>query len=103
MICLCTAAPALNQLTLSTGAAVGITLTVSAVVFTILGVLIGFLLMYLTIRRRLMYSIADQQTNIQPATPVGTIYEGVSPAPKEEIELKSNQAYGPISTEKISN
>ena len=34
--------------------------------------------------------------NVQPTALVGPIYEDVSPAPKEEIELKSNQAYGPI-------
>ena len=83
------------NLPLSTGAAVGITLVVSAVVFTILGILIGFLLSYMMTRKRVMYSIAEQQSL---AAPAGPVYEGVSPAPKGEIELKSNEAYGPIST-----
>ena len=77
------------NLPLSTGAAVGITLAVSAVVFTILGILIGFLLSYMMTRKRVMDSIAEQQTLAAPAGP---------PAPKGEIELKSNEAYGPRNT-----
>ena len=34
--------------------------------------------------------------NVQPTALAGPVYEDVSPAPNEEIELKSNQAYGPI-------
>ena len=61
----------------------------SAVVFTILGFLAGLLVMYLiTRKRKVYYAIAEEQTNVQPTVPVGPVYEDVSPAPKEMIELR---------------
>ena len=77
---------------LSTGAAVGVTLAVSAVVVTILGFLAGLLVMYLITRKKAVYSIPEGQTTV----PVGPVYEDISLSSKEEIELKSNQAYGPV-------
>ena len=46
-------------------------------------------------------TIAPQQQTPPPppqqqTTPAGPVYEEVS-LPKEEIELKTNQAYGPVS------
>ncbi len=38
---------------------------------------------------------AKEQANVRPtAQPAGPVYEEVSP--KEEIELNTNQAYGPV-------
>ena len=83
-------------MSLSTGAAVGIGVAVSAVVFTILGFLAGLLVMYLITCKKKVYSTAEGQANVQPTVPVGPVYEDVFPTSKEEIEMKSNQAYGPV-------
>ena len=86
-------------ISLSTGAAVGVAVAVSAVVFTILGFLAGLLVMYLITCKKAVYSPAGGQANVQPTVPAGPVYEEVSTAkPKEEIELISNQAYGPVVT-----
>ena len=37
----------------------------------------------------------QQQTQQQQTIPAGPVYEEVS-QPKEEIELKTNQVYGPV-------
>ena len=51
--------------------------------------------MYLFMRKKAMYSpAADGQANVGPTVPAGPVYEEVSP--KEEIELNTNQAYGPL-------
>ena len=81
---------------LSIGAAVGVTLAVSAVVFTILGFLAGLLVACIITRKKAVYSTAEEQVNIKPIVPLGPVYEDVSPAPKEEIKLNLNQAYGPL-------
>ena len=85
-------------MSLSTVAAAGITLAVSAFVFTILGLLAGLLVMYLITRKKTMYSITEGQANVQNTVQAGAIYEDASSAtaPKEEIQLKFNQAYRPI-------
>ena len=87
-------------LSLSTGAAVGVTLAVSAVVFTILGFLAGVLVTCLITRAQkkasTVYSTAERKVNVQATAPAGPVYEDVSKAPKEEIELNTNQAYGPL-------
>ena len=55
----------------------------------------GLLIMYLFMRKKNVYSpSAKEQANVGPTTPVGPVYEEVSP--KEEIELNTNQAYGPV-------
>ena len=76
--------------------AVGVTLAVSAFVFTILGFLAGLLVTCLVTRKKVAHSSAEGQTSVQPTIPVGPIYEDVSPTSKEEIELKSNKAYGSV-------
>ena len=68
----------------------------SAVVFTILGFLAGLLVMYLITRKKALYSPAQEQAKAQPTVPVDPVYEDVSSAPKEEIDLNVNQAYGPV-------
>ena len=51
--------------------------------------------MHLCSRKKAVYfPAAKGQANIRPTTPVGPVYEEVSP--KEEIELNTNQAYGPL-------
>ena len=55
----------------------------------------GLLIMYLFMRKKAVCSPAAKgQANVGPTTPVGPVYEEVSP--KEEIELNTNQAYGPV-------
>ena len=71
-------------------------MTVTAVMFTILGFLAGLLVIYMITRKKAVYSPAEGQANIQPTVPAGLVYEEVSTASKEEIKLKSNQAYGPV-------
>ncbi|XP_064401086.1 uncharacterized protein LOC135347119 isoform X2 [Halichondria panicea] len=92
----CRAAPC-NCASLSDGsrfdAAVSISVVVTTVVFTIIGLLIGLLIMYLLMKA--VYSpAAKEQANVGPTIPAGPVYEEVSP--KEEIELNTNQAYGPV-------
>ena len=62
--------------------------------FTILGFLAGLLVNHLRTRKKAVYSTAKEHTRV--TVPVDPVYADVSPASKEEIELKSNQAYGPI-------
>ncbi len=77
--------------TLSTGVAVAITFIVS----TILGFLAGLLVMYSLMRRKGVYSTKTTTLSVVgPTAPAGPVYEEVSP--KEEIELNTNQAYGPV-------
>ena len=83
-------------MSLSTGAAVGVTLAVSAVVFTILGFLAGVLVTCLVTRKKAVYTAAELQTSVQFNVPVGPVYEDVLSTSKEEIELNINQAYGPV-------
>ena len=55
----------------------------------------GLLIMYLFIHKKNVYSpSAKERANVRPTTPAGPVYEEVSP--KEEIELNTNQAYGPV-------
>ena len=55
----------------------------------------GLLIMYLFMRKKNVYSpSAKEQANVGPTAPAGPVYEEVSP--KEEIELNTNQAYGPV-------
>ena len=55
----------------------------------------GLLIMYLFMRKKAVYSPgAKEEVNVRPTVPAGPVYEEVSP--KEEIELNTNQAYGPL-------
>ena len=78
---------------LSTGAAVGVSTAVTAVVFTILGFLAGLLVMYLSITCKNTAHSPAKYANTQPTAPAGPVYEDVSPVSKEEIQLESNEAY----------
>ena len=78
--------------------AVGVTLTVSAVVFAILGFLAGVIVTCVITHKKAVHTTAEGQlqASVQPTVPAGSVYEDVSPASKKEIELKSNQAYGSV-------
>ena len=98
---------------LDTGSIVGITIVITLIVSVLIGLAIGMLLMYFIMRAKFnkiterQASPSQQQTPSpsqqqtpplpqQQTTPAGPVYEEVS-QPKEEIELKTNQAYGPVS------
>ncbi len=51
--------------------------------------------MHLCSRMKAVYSLAAEgQANVGPIASTGPVYEEV--LPKEEIELNTNQAYGPV-------
>ncbi len=51
--------------------------------------------MHVFSRKKAVYSPATEgQANVGPTTLAGPVYEEVSPT--EEIELNTNQAYGPV-------
>ncbi|XP_064403073.1 uncharacterized protein LOC135348703 [Halichondria panicea] len=81
---------------LFTGEILSISVVVTAVAFIVIGFLAGLLVMHLCSRKKAVYFPATKgQANVRPtAQPAGPIYEEVSP--KEEIELNTNQAYGPL-------
>ncbi len=88
----CQSSTAPTAATLSTGVAVAIGVTITFIVSTILGFLAGLLVMYSLMRRKAVYS--TKTTTLSVVGPAGPVYEEVSP--KEEIELNTNQAYGPV-------
>ena len=83
--------------TLSTGQAVGISVVVSFIVSVLIGLAVGVGVTYLIMRDK-THKIVDVLTEAPPQqqqpTP-GPLYEEVAPA-KEKIELKTNEAYGPV-------
>ncbi|XP_064382170.1 uncharacterized protein LOC135331039 [Halichondria panicea] len=80
---------------LSIGAVVAISVIITFFVAAILGFLTGLLVMHLSSRKKAVYSLAPEgQANVGPTPPAGPVYEEVSP--KEEMELYTNQAYGPV-------
>ena len=89
--------PTVQSLILFTREILSISVVVTAVAFTVIGFLAGLLVMHLCSRKKTaVYSpAAKEQANVRPtAQPAGPVYEEVSP--KEEIELNTNQAYGPV-------
>ena len=80
---------------LSTGVAVVISVVITFIVAVVIGIFIGLLVMYLCVRKKAVYSpTAKGQANVGPTAPAGPVYEEVSL--KEEIELNTNKAYGPV-------
>ncbi|XP_064403114.1 sushi, von Willebrand factor type A, EGF and pentraxin domain-containing protein 1-like [Halichondria panicea] len=73
--------------TLSTGAAIVISMIITFIATLATGFLTGLLVMHLCSRKK----AAEGQANVGPTVPAGPVYEEVSP--KMEIKLKSNQAY----------
>ncbi|XP_064402641.1 membrane cofactor protein-like isoform X1 [Halichondria panicea] len=81
--------------TLSSGVTLAIGVTTTFVASTLLGFLAGLLVMYSFMRKKAVYFTRKTTLSaVEPTKPVGPVYEEVSP--KEEIELNTNQAYGPL-------
>ncbi len=77
------------------GIAVSVSVVVTAALFTIIGFLAGLLVMHLRYHKKaLHFPAAEGQANARSTVLIGPVYEEVSP--KEEIELNTNQAYGPL-------
>ncbi len=77
------------------GIAVSVSVIITAALFMIIGFLTGLLVMYLRYHKKAAhFPAAEGQGNARSTAPVGPVYEEVSP--KEEIELNTNQAYGPL-------
>ncbi len=71
--------------------------TVTFILAILSGCVCGALLMYWLMRTKAVYSpAAEGQVNVEPTASrsVDPVYEEVSP--KQEIELNTNQAYGPV-------
>ncbi len=84
-----------GPISLSTGAVIAISVIISSFLSVVVGFLAGLLVMHLCSRKKAVYvPAAKEQANIGPTVPAGPVYEEVSP--KEEIELNTNQAYGPL-------
>ena len=80
---------------LSTSAIVTISVVITFIVTLVIGFLTGLLVMHLFSRKKAVYFPATEgQANVGPTAPAVFVYEEVSP--KEEIELNTNQAYGPL-------
>ena len=88
---------------LSIGGAVGISVVLSSIVSIIIGLVVGVMFTYCAMHRQINKGKEEQTSPIQQQTTpsqhqtpaAGPVYEEVS-LPKEEIELKTNQAYGPV-------
>ncbi|XP_064404071.1 complement factor H-related protein 3-like [Halichondria panicea] len=79
----------------STSATVAISVVITFIVTLVIGFLTGLLVMHVFSRKKAVYSPATEgQANVGPTTLAGPVYEEVSPT--EEIELNTNQAYGPV-------
>ena len=79
----------------STSATVAISVVITFIVTLIIGFLTGLLVMHLFSRKKAVYFPATEgQANAVSTAPAGPVYEEVSP--KEDIELNTNQAYGPL-------
>ncbi len=70
-------------------------MVITFIVTSVIEFLTGLLVMHLCSRKKAVYSPAPEGiANAGPIAPAGPVYEEVSS--KEEIELNTNQAYGPI-------
>ncbi|XP_064395749.1 uncharacterized protein LOC135342833 [Halichondria panicea] len=79
----------------STFATVAISVVITFIVTLVIGFLTGLLVMHLFSRKKAVYFPATKgQTSVRNTAPTGPVYEEVSP--KEEMELNTNQAYGPV-------
>ncbi len=53
--------------------------------------------MHVFSRKKAVYFLETEgQANVGPTAQAGPVYEEVPVSPKEEIELNTNQAYGPL-------
>ena len=84
----------LSPLTVST---VAISVVITFIITLVIGFLTGLLVMHVFSRKKAVYfSATEGQANVGPTAPAGPVYEEVPVSPKEEIELNTNQAYGPL-------
>ena len=84
---------------LSTGEAVAGSVAATFTISIAIGILLGMSVMYciMYFRNRGRYAVRQrQEESIQPTVPSGPVYEEVTPI-QERIELKLNEAYGPLS------
>ena len=83
---------------LTTADVVGITVMVTFIGSVLIGLAVGVGVTYLIMRDK-THKTVDVPTEAPPQqqqpTP-GPLYEEVTPAIGEEIELKTNEAYGPV-------
>ena len=82
---------------LSTGQLVGITVVVTFIVSVLIGLAVGVGVTYLIMRDK-THKTVDVPTEAPPQQqqPIpGPLYDEVASG-KEEIELKANEAYGPV-------
>ena len=89
----------INIPSFSTAQVVGLTVAVTFILTMIVGLGSGMVLMYcfLSVKRTRKFTVSVDHPStsaIQPTEQAVPVYEEVSP--KEKIELKSNQAYGPV-------
>ena len=91
------AAKTLVSNSLSIGGSVGISVALSSLISIIIGMVVGAMFTYCVMRRQIDRGHKEQTLppQQQQTPPAGPVYEEVS-QPKEEIELKTNQAYGPV-------
>ena len=89
-------APTLTATSQFTGTSVAISVVViTFIVAVIIGFIAGFITSTLCSRKKAVYSpTTEGQANVGPTAPAGPVYEEVSH--KEEIELNTNKAYGPV-------
>ncbi len=84
---------------LSIGEAVAVSVAATFIISIAIGLLLGMSLTYCIMyyRNRGHYTVRQrQEESIQPTVPSGPVYEEVTPI-QEGIELKLNEAYGPLS------
>ncbi len=74
---------------------VAISVSATAIMFVIIGILIGLLAMHLCSRKKAVYlPKVKGQANKEPTAPADPVYDEI--LLKETIELTTNQAYGPV-------
>ena len=84
---------------LSTGEAMAVSVAATFTISIAIGLLLWMSVMYCIMyyRNRGCYAVRQrQEESIQPTVPSGLVYEEVTPI-QERIELKLNEAYGPLS------
>ncbi len=70
-------------------------MVITFIVTIVIELLARLLVTHFCCRKKAVYSpAAEGKANDGPIAPAGPVYEEVSP--KEEIELSTNQAYGPL-------
>ena len=85
---------------LGSGEAAGVAFAISAIPLVTVGLLLGSLITYLIMRSRKLNRL---NRPMKETTTTGPVYEDVyPPKAKEEIELETNLAYGPVTQAEIT-